>query len=230
MEGLDAFRNYVKTTLNLGSILKEVDWGGKIDPNYTSSRCMLMEVDWGGKLRVNHIHECMPCESDWGAHETHQNEHSTTRVHWGDNDPSLNPMDIYSIFEVDWGAHDSSCLLYLVYIDLDAKPKDFFTQELCGGLPQSSTPLIGLNHVEGKLVHDLAPQKGPNRLDYQLDQHWDPTQCLEHLLSSSDPDLCPSPCLSLIITVLLVGHSYYLLENGERFNFHLPHGISEIFF
>ena len=26
----------------------------------------------------------------WGAHETHQNEHSTTRVHWGDHDPSLN--------------------------------------------------------------------------------------------------------------------------------------------
>ena len=46
MEGLNAFSNYVKTTLNLGSSLKEVDWGGNIDPKYTSSRCMLMEVDW----------------------------------------------------------------------------------------------------------------------------------------------------------------------------------------
>ena len=53
---------------------------------------MLMEGDWGGKLRVNHIHECMPCKSDWGAHEVHQNEHSTTRVHWGDHGPSLNPI------------------------------------------------------------------------------------------------------------------------------------------
>ena len=87
-----------------------------------------MEVDWGGKLRVNHMHECMPSE-----------------VHWGDHDPSLNPMDEYSISEVDWRAHDSSYFLYLVYIDLGAKPKDFFTQELWGGLPQStsSNPLIG---------------------------------------------------------------------------------------
>ena len=93
MEGLNAISNYVKTTLNLGSSLKEVDWGGNIDPNYTSSRCMLIEVDWGGKLRVDHILECMPCECDRGAHEAYQNEHSTTRVHWGDHDTSLNPMD-----------------------------------------------------------------------------------------------------------------------------------------
>ena len=30
------------------------------------------------------------------------------------------------------------------------------------------------------------------------------------------PDLCPSPCLSLRITVLLVGHSYYLLKKMGR--------------
>ena len=43
-----------------------------------------------------------------------------------------------------WGAHDSSFFLFLVHIDHDAKPKDFFTQGLCGGLPQrtSSTPLM----------------------------------------------------------------------------------------
>ena len=108
--------------------------------------------------------------------------------------------------------------LYLVYIDFDAKPKDFFTQELWGELSQrtSSTPLIGLNHVEGKLVHHLAPQKGSNCLDHQLDQQWDATQSLDYLLSSSDPDLCPSPCQSLTITVLLVGHSYYLLKKMGR--------------
>ena len=184
MEGLNAFSNYVKTTLNLGSSIKEVDSGGSIDPDYTSSRCMLMEVDWGGKLRVNDINECMLCESDWGAHESHQNEHSTTRVHWGDHDPSLNPINEYSISEVDWGAHDSSYFLYPVYIDLDAKPKDFFTQELQGGLPQrtSSTPLIGLTHVEGKLVHHLELQKGPIPLDHQLDQPWDSTQNMDHHL------------------------------------------------
>ena len=38
--------------------------------------------------------------------------------------------------EVDWGAHDSSFFLYLVCIDHDAKPKDLFTQELWGELPQ----------------------------------------------------------------------------------------------
>ena len=76
------------------------------------------------------------------------------------------------------------------------------------GLPQrtTSTPLIGLYHVEGKLVHHQALQKGPNLLDHQLDQQWEPTQSLDYL----------SPCLSLIITVLLVGHSYYLLKKMGR--------------
>ena len=50
-------------------------------------------------------------------------------------------MDEYSISEVDWGAHDSCHFLYLVYIDLDAKAKDFFAQELWGGLPQRLPPL-----------------------------------------------------------------------------------------
>ena len=46
--------------------------------------------------------------------------------------------------EIDWGAHDSSFFPYLVLIDHDAKPKDFFTQELRGGLLQMtpSTPLM----------------------------------------------------------------------------------------
>ena len=38
--------NYTSTTKH-GPSLMEVDWGGNIDPNYTSSGCMLMQVDWG---------------------------------------------------------------------------------------------------------------------------------------------------------------------------------------
>ena len=101
MDNPNAFSNYVNTTLNHGlnlsevdladlkrettkhgPILMEVDWVGKIEPNYTSSGCMLMQVDWGGKLRVNHVNECMPSEHDSGAHETHQNGHSITKVDW----------------------------------------------------------------------------------------------------------------------------------------------------
>ena len=173
-----------------------------------------MEVDWGGKLRVNHIHECMPSE-----------------VHWGDHDPSLNPMDEHSIYEVDWGAHDSRYFLYLVYIDLDAKPKDFFIQELWGGLPQrtSSTPLISLNHVEGKLVHHLALQKGPNRSPVG------PT--LGHHTKSGPPTIfiryrSVSKPMPEFDHYSLVGRTFLLPPegNGEKFNFHLPHGISEICF
>ena len=88
LDNPNIFSNYVKTTpkhgpslseadlgdlkremTKHGSSLMEVDWGGNIEPNYTSSGCMLMQVDWGGKLRVNHINECMPSEVDWGAHE-----------------------------------------------------------------------------------------------------------------------------------------------------------------
>ena len=60
------------------NILMEVDWGGKIKPNYTSSGCMLIQVDWGEKLRVNHINEYMHSDIDWRAHETHQNGCSIT--------------------------------------------------------------------------------------------------------------------------------------------------------
>ena len=65
---------------------------------------MLKEVDWGGKHPINSV-------VDWQRHETYPTGHN--------------------ISEVDWGAlHDSSFFLFLVNIDYDAKPKDFFTQEL----------------------------------------------------------------------------------------------------
>ena len=74
----------------------------------------LMEVDWGGKLRVNHIHECMPSE-----------------LHWGDHDPSLNPMEEYSISEVDWGAHDSSYFFTLCTLILMQSQKNS-SHKSCG--------------------------------------------------------------------------------------------------
>ena len=79
-----------------------------------------------------------------GTHETHPNGHSINIVDWGDHHPSLNPMDGCMLSEINWGAHDSSFFLYLVHIDHDAKPKDFLTQGLWGGLPQetSSTPIM----------------------------------------------------------------------------------------
>ena len=92
--------------------------------------------------------------------------------------------------------------------------------------------------MEGKLVHHLELQKGPNHLDHMLYQQWDPTQSLDHLLSSSNPDLCPSPCQTLTTTVLLVGHSYYLLKKMGRnltstflmaylkYFFHIDNGFS----
>ena len=115
----------------------------------TSCGFILKEVDWGGKYPINSV-------VDWQRHETYPTGHN--------------------IAEVDWGAlHDSSFFLFLVNIDFDAKPKDFFTQELWGGLPErtSSTTHRSLNHVEGKLVHLLELQKGPICLDHQLDQQRD---------------------------------------------------------
>ena len=138
--------------------------------NNTSCRFMLKEVDWGGKHPINSV-------VDWQRHETYP-----TR---------------YNIAEEDWGAlHVSSFFLFLVNIDYDAKAKDFFTQELWGGLPErtSSTTLKSLNHVEGKLVHHLELQKDPSRLDHHLDQQRDTTSspCPEHesiynLLNQWDP-------------------------------------------
>ena len=138
--------------------------------NNTSCGFMLKEVDWGGKHPINSV-------DDWQRHETYPTGHN--------------------ISEVDWGAlHDSTFFLFVVNIDNDAKPKDFFTQELWGGLPErtSSTTLKSLNHVEGKLVHPLELQKDQSRLDHQLPQQGHPksSPCPQHessynLLNQFDP-------------------------------------------
>ena len=54
-------------------------------------------------------------------------------------------MNEFMLSEDDWGSHDSSFFLFLVNIDYDSKPKEFFTQGVRGALQQttSSAPLIG---------------------------------------------------------------------------------------
>ena len=129
MEGLSVFSNYVKTTLNVGSSLKEVDWGGNNDSDSTSSRCIPMEVDWGSKLKANHTScGCMLMKVDWGGkliaismvywgtHETYPNGHNISEVDWGDHDSSCNHMNEFSLSEFYWGAHDSRFFLFLVNI------------------------------------------------------------------------------------------------------------------
>ena len=76
----------------------------------------------------------------------HPNGHSITEVDWGDHDSSSNHMNKFLFCEVDGGAHDSSFFLFLVNIDYDAKPKEFFTQGFCGELQQrtSFAPLMEL--------------------------------------------------------------------------------------
>ena len=164
--------------------------------NNTSCGFMLKEVDWGRNLKLNYTSAGL----------------NISEVDWGDHDPSTNNMNKILLSEVDWGAlHDSSFFFFLVSIDYNAMPKDFFTQELWGELPErtSSTTPRSLNHVEGKLVHHLELWKDPSRLDHQLDQQRDPT-------SSPYPDMCINPSLSLTITLLFIGHSYYLLKKMGR--------------
>ena len=116
----------------------EADWGGKLKHNYTSSGSMFMEVDWGGKLINNSMVDC-------GTHERCPTGHNVSEVDWGGNDATPNHRNEFLLSEVDWGAHDSSFFPFLVNIDYDAKPMEFFTQGLWGELQQtmSSIPLIG---------------------------------------------------------------------------------------
>ena len=66
-----AFSNYVKTTFNNGLNLMEVDWGGNIDSNYTSTTKhgpSLIEVDWGGNIDPNYTSSgSMLMQVDWGG-------------------------------------------------------------------------------------------------------------------------------------------------------------------
>ena len=158
---------------------------------------------------------------------------TTSLVDLGDHDSSCNHMNEFSLSEVDWGAHDSSFFLFLVNIDYDAKPKDFFTQELWGGLPQrtSSTPLIGLNHVEGNLVTSSGTSEGSkpsgSPVGPTVGPHTKSGQLTIFIKSRSVSKPMPEfDHYSLVCRTSLLPPE----ENGEKFNFHLPHGISGIFF
>ena len=85
----------------------------KLKFSYTTSGYMLKEVDWGDKPN------CTSC--------------GCPMANWHES----------LLSEVDWGAHHSSVFLFLVNIDYDAKPNEFFIQGLWGE-PQNRTPYIPL--------------------------------------------------------------------------------------
>ena len=123
-----------------------------------------MEVDWGGKLIINTM-------VDWGTHETHTNEHNISEVDWGGHDSSPKHMNEFLLSEVDWGAHDSSFFLFLVNIDYDAKPMEYFTQGLWGELQQkmSSTPLIELLTDSLDIGQAEDDASNPKPIDPEMD-------------------------------------------------------------
>ena len=164
--------------------------------NNTSCGFMLKEVHWKGKHPINSV-------VDWQSHGTYPTGHN--------------------ISAVDWGAlHDSSFFLFLVNIDYDAKPKDFFTQELWGELPDrtSTTTFRSLNRnlyiiwnfrrIQPVWITSWTNKGTPN------------LHVWRHVSK-------PKPEFDHYI---VVGRTFLLLpeENGERLNLHLSHGISEIFF
>ena len=167
--------------------------------NNTSCGVMLKEVDWGGKHQMNSV-------VDWQRHETYPTGHN--------------------ISEVDWGAlHDSCFFLFLVNIDYDAKPNDSFTQELWGGLTErtTSSTLRSLNHIKGKWVHHLELQKGPSRLEHQLDLQRDPTTspCPQHessynLLNQWDPG--EKPLLPQLFRTTISAKIIYFLWIQSQYN------------
>ena len=143
---------------------------------------------------------------DWQRHETYPTGHN--------------------ISEVDWGAlHDSCFFLFLVNIDYDAKPQDFFTQGIWGILPDSisSTTLRSLNNVERKWVHHLELQKGQRHLDHQWDQQRGPTSspCPQHessynLLDQLDPG--EKPLLPQLFRKATASKIIYFLWNQSEYN------------
>ena len=120
--------------------IKEADWGDKLKLNFTTCGYMLMEIDWGGKFNYNSCRCHMANSQD---HKTHPTGHNTSEVDWGGHDPNPNHVHESLLSEVDWGANHPSVFLFLVNIDYDAKPIEFFIQGLWGE-PQHKTPYIPL--------------------------------------------------------------------------------------
>ena len=148
----------------------EVDWGGKPMLNYTLCGCMLMEVDWGCKLVFNSMVE-------WGAHETHPNGHNISEVACGGHCSSSNHMNEFLFSEVDWGAYDSSFFHFLVNIEYDAKPKEYFIQGLWGELQQSISSTLPIEYMIDSLESGQTEVDTFNSkpIDPELDDSEQPT-------------------------------------------------------
>ena len=65
--------------------IKDVDWGDKLKPNYTTYGYMLMEIDWGGKFNYT---SCGHPMANWQGHETHPTGNKISEVDWGGHDPN----------------------------------------------------------------------------------------------------------------------------------------------
>ena len=120
--------------------IKEADWGDKLKLNFTTYGYMLMEIDWGGKFNYT---SCRCPMANCQDHKTHPTGHNTSEVDWGGHDPNPNHVHESLLSEIDWGAHHPSVFLFLVNIDYDTKPIEFFIQGLWGE-PQHRTPYIPL--------------------------------------------------------------------------------------
>ena len=105
------FKSPTSSTLCFGLLQKcssthqvvEVDWGGNLKFNYTSSGSMFMEVDWGGNLKLNYTSSgSMLMEVDWGGKLKHNYTSGRSmhmEVDWGGK------LIVNSI--MDWGTHDT---------------------------------------------------------------------------------------------------------------------------
>ena len=114
--------------------------GDKLKLNFTTYEYMLMEIDWGGKFNYT---SCRCPMANCQDYKTHPIGHNTSEVDWGGHDPNPNHVHESLLSEVDWGAHHPSVFLFLVNIDYDVKPIEFFIQGLWGE-PQHRTPYIPL--------------------------------------------------------------------------------------
>ena len=123
-----------------------------------------MVVHRGGKLIVNSM-------LDWKTHETHPNGHNISEIDWGGHDSRSKYMTEFLLSEVDLGAHDSSFFLFLVNMDYDAKPMEFFTQGMWGELQQILSSTSPLAHMTDSLDTNQTDDDAlnPKAIDPELD-------------------------------------------------------------
>ena len=115
-----------------------------------------MEIDWGGKFNYT---SCRCPMANCQDHKTHPTGHNISEVDWGGHDPNTNHVHESLLCEVDWGAHHPSVFLFLVNIDYDAKPIEFFIQGLWE------------NH---NIAHPIFLSLGPKLILWLLDNPFSP--------------------------------------------------------